>query len=140
MVLDTFLICDDIRTEIGNKHTLVGVYDDAIEFGVNNNTNSWPKSIKLGFFIRVLLKDSTPASFTFEATLNEETVKIGGGNFDNLPNGIRKLNLAMVYPNFIFKNSGEMKFTLTFYDKDSNLLSVLSPQYPLIIKEKTIKQ
>ncbi len=140
MILDTFLICDDIRTEIGNKHTLVGVYDDSIEFGTSNeNSNQWPKATKIGFFIRVLLEESHPYFFTLEATLNDETEKIGDGKFEGLPEQIKKINLAMVYPNFVFKSSGEMKFTLSFYDKNNNLISVLSPQNPFYIKEKAIK-
>ena len=30
MKLNCFLICDDIRNELGNKQSLTGIYDDVI--------------------------------------------------------------------------------------------------------------
>ena len=54
MKLLNFIICDDIRNELGNKHSLMGVYDDSIEFQVTpDNQNTWPKSLKVGIYAKV---------------------------------------------------------------------------------------
>jgi len=54
MKLIDFIICDDIRTELGNKFSLMGIYEDAINFNVSaNESGKWPKVIRIGFFIRI---------------------------------------------------------------------------------------
>ncbi|MBM4310933.1 MAG: hypothetical protein FJ119_08310 [Deltaproteobacteria bacterium] len=55
MKLIDFIICDDIRQEIGGKVTLVGVYEDRIMINAPSpDAVRWPVQLKLGFFIRLL--------------------------------------------------------------------------------------
>jgi hypothetical protein len=53
MKLMNFVVCDDIRFEIGGKHTLVGVYDDLVFNVLPNAENNWPLIIRLAFFVRL---------------------------------------------------------------------------------------
>ena len=59
MQLKSFIVCDDIRHEVSNKQTLVGVYLDSILFrnGVDKS-DSWPKAMKLCFYILFSVEDS----------------------------------------------------------------------------------
>ena len=49
MKLNCFLICDDIRNELGNKQSLTGIYDDVINFSMKD-IGKWPKVVKLGIY------------------------------------------------------------------------------------------
>jgi len=50
-----FIYCDDIRSEIGNKITIVGAYNDKIEFQpFPEKEIKWPISIRLSLYIRLL--------------------------------------------------------------------------------------
>jgi len=61
MKLIDFIVCDDIRQEIGGKVTLVGVYEDRININAPApDAVRWPVKLKLGFFIRLLNDGSAP--------------------------------------------------------------------------------
>jgi len=61
MKLIDFILCDDIRQEIGGKVTLVGVYEDRIMINATSpDAVRWPVQLKLGFFIRLLNDGPAP--------------------------------------------------------------------------------
>ena len=138
MKLLDFIICDDIRIEVGNKHTIIGVYDDSIVFSVNsNNSNQWPKSKKLGFFIRILFEktDEMPDKFVFNIITDSETQEIGKGNLEiQKMEKLKSLIISLIHSNFIFKNDDTIRFQLVFY-KNSKIVNELSPDLLLKVKE-----
>jgi len=61
MKLIDFIVCDDIRQEVGGKVTLVGVYEDRIMINAPSpDAVRWPVQLRLGFFIRLLNDGSLP--------------------------------------------------------------------------------
>ena len=60
MKLYNFIICDDVRREVDNKHTLVGVYGNKLIYKIPKNRNpDFKLKAKLCFF------------FTFKRQMDE---------------------------------------------------------------------
>jgi len=141
MKLLDFIICDDIRNEIGNKNSIIGVYSDAIVFSVNKESSKqWPKRMKLGFFIRILFEetDEIPDKFVFNMLIDSELKEIGKGDLNIQKKGSsNKLILALVHNNFLFQNEGIMEFQFDFY-KDNKIVNQISPDISLQVKESII--
>ncbi len=144
MKIVTCIICEDIRQELGNKHSLMGVYDDAIIFQITpDKIANWPKSKPLSFFIRLSTKpEDNLADLTFltiESNLDgsdiSEIVRLA---VDYQPK-TTKMNFAISIGSFIFKNKGNLSFSLKFYDKDKKLLSEINNFYKLRIDESANK-
>lgn len=52
MRINNFILCDDIRTEVGNKKSLMGVYSKEITFSVaKDEKKQWPKELVLGVML-----------------------------------------------------------------------------------------
>ena len=57
MRLIDFLICDDVRQEVGNKFTLVGIYDSDIRIQVRTaDAIRFPLPVNLAVFLRAQLE------------------------------------------------------------------------------------
>ena len=77
MRLLDFLICDDVRYEVGGKISLVGVYADGITVSSQNGPVIWPIGLpKIGFFVRIQLEetDFRPERFVMSALHNGNLV------------------------------------------------------------------
>ena len=49
MKINSFIICDDIRSEVGNKKSLMGIYTKELVFSVTaEEAGVWPKDLVLG--------------------------------------------------------------------------------------------
>lgn len=134
MKIISFVVCDDIRNEIGNKSSFMGVYDDNIIFKETpDKKDSWPKSIKLGIHARILTEEIKPDSFEFKLIYNENETLLGKGQLDFRDNK-NKLKIIVI-SNFEFKKAGTMKFKFDFFDKEKNIVDTLNPNYELTISE-----
>ena len=80
MRLLDFVICDDIRNELGNKLSLMGVYTGT--YIIPDTIVKWPFPTRFGFFIRLLAEGEQPGhEFEFHIMRSGETkVKIDGSN------------------------------------------------------------
>lgn len=140
MKIQSFLICDDIRTEIGNKNSLIGVYDESIIFQVSSeNQGSWPKQKQFGIFVKLFNKNDNPSSFSFSIIYNGNTKTIIKNQkiiVRNKP--IKKHNLVFMFNNFIFEKPGKLEFRFDFYDKNEKLISTLIPDSILEVREVVI--
>lgn len=126
MKLIDFIICDDIRTEMGNKHSLMGIYEDAINFNVREN-GKWPKTMKIGFFIRIKVENDDE-----KTRLNKFKLNINyNGKIKTIAEGIINLHnqkksqgigLAMVFNQFLFENSGSMSVSIELLDNASQVI------------------
>ncbi len=67
------LFCDDIRVEINNKFSLMGLYNDRM---VYPNTTSFPIFSRLFAFLRFSFDKSAPtiSNFKFNYLLNQKTI------------------------------------------------------------------
>lgn len=146
MKLINFLVCDDIRVEIGNKHSIIGLYDDAINFSVPvEKKDSWPKTMKLGIFVRAQFDDEkeleTIKSFQLEATLtgHKNTIAKGALNL-NEKRKAKGINLAAVFEPFAFENSGDMELKLILFNEKNEIVATLERPEKLSILENVRKQ
>ncbi len=61
MKFSDIIVCDDIRREIGNKRTLVGVYSNQLIFYTDPEQPNWPTPKQLGIYFNIILEDGDPA-------------------------------------------------------------------------------
>ena len=47
MKITDFIICDDVRMEIGNKISIMGIYNDSIILSVPGAETTWPVPLRL---------------------------------------------------------------------------------------------
>ena len=136
-----FIICDDIRIEIGNKHSLMGVYSDSINFhSVLSKKAQWPKIKSLAVFAQIEFDGEEKISnfdhFSIEINYEGEVKDIGGGP---LPIG-KETNqkgvlINAIFSNFQFKGPGSIIFNFKFFDKDKNLIGTAESNKALKVEE-----
>jgi len=145
MKITNFLVCDDIRNEIGNKRSLMGIYDSSIEFRVTpENKSQWPKAMRLGIFARIKFENTDIkkgiSSFKLKIDYNGDIKEMGKGAFSaEKVSMFHTASLAIVHNNFVFKEPGEIRFSLDFSDVKNNVIQTITPDYILKISEKFIE-
>jgi len=142
MKLLNFIICDDIRNELGNKYSLMGIYDDSIEFQVTpDNQNTWPKLLRVGIYAKVKTEDNEEIfKFKIRMKYNEkETVLVDSVLPQPRIKTLKKINIAFVHSAFKFENPGNITFFLDFYNQKKELIATLSPEFVISVKEKVIQ-
>jgi hypothetical protein len=137
-----FIICDDIRKEIGNKHSLIGIYEDAIKFNVSpKDSGKWPKIMKTGFFIRIKIEDENDKEklnkFRLNINYNGKARTIAEGVINNLFNqtNAKRISLAIVFNQFNFENSGSMSVNVEFLDNANQVIHNLEMPNEIEISE-----
>ena len=129
MKLKDFIICDDIRTEINNKLSLMGIYNDALNFSVPEKlVDKWPKVIHLGFFIRFDLECieelKNIGKFVLEAKINDKINFQAEQIFDGIIHENHPLNqmvISVVFDQVNIYSTGEMELSLSVYKKNNEL-------------------
>lgn len=119
------IFCDDIRQEINNKLSLMGLYNDQMVLNSNNeNEITWPQPINLSALLRFSFENEKerPNSFEFEYWLNKKSIiKINGelninandkSQFQLIVNGIG-----------IPLEPGNLGFSIKLYSQKKLLLS-----------------
>lgn len=146
MKIVSFLVCDDIRNELGGKHSLMGVYSNSIEFQVTpEKKNQWPKSMRMGIFASINIEDDDRkrqiTSFGLAIDYNGQKGNVAKGDFrpEDIPVS-HSLNIAILHNNFVFKEAGDVRFSLEFSDSKDRILETIVPDYVLKISEKSIEQ
>lgn len=122
-----FIVCDDIRREIGGKNTLVGVYDE-LNLNVHKGVNlTWPVVIRLGFYCNILKEEENIECNKFEFIAINENQQIAqiGGTIDFTKEG-RFANLSLLINAFSILKPGKIEFKIKFY-KDNELIEELIP-------------
>lgn len=122
MKLIDVLFCDDIRIEINNKLSLIGLYSDRIIFYVNNKAEiQWPLPTKLSILLRFKIeqKEKKPSRFELEYFLNNQSInnKIQG----EINNVELHINLALTAN--IPLEPGHLGFSIKLFEKDNLLFS-----------------
>jgi len=116
MRLIDFIICDDIRQEIGGKVTLVGVYEDRIMINAPSaEALRWPVRLRLGFFIRLLNDGSLTDvdGFDLQVRCNDKTLCRLSGPVQ-LPPRDRLMNLFFVNSSVRVPGEGGLGVALIF--------------------------
>jgi len=136
MKIVDFILCDDIRKEVGNKSSLIGVFDQDIKLLVPDESAKkiWPKPMRIGIFMRVLVEndDQIPDKFEVQFLYNDKL--FGGGGAAVMPtiNRLKLINFALQHPQFPILGEGHVRFLLKLY-KDNQLIYELSPDYKMNI-------
>ena len=141
MKLINFIICDDIRLEVGGKHTIVGLYDDAINFNVPiAEKGKWPKGMKLGIFVRARFEDEKEKeaidSFRLDVSFNDKKKTIAAGklNFQEQKEA-KGVNLAAVFEQFAFECAGLLKMKIVLLNNKNEEVTALECPDAIVISE-----
>jgi hypothetical protein len=132
MKLDTLLICDHIRQELGGKQSLMGLYNDVIIFGLSpEGIQAWPKLMRLGFFIRLSFNENEEipegATFLFSCKRGDDSVQIAKGQFIVKDQAkLRFANLVIMANPFVIKGPGEIKFSLLLFDAQNKVFKAFT--------------
>ena len=129
MKLKDFIICDDIRTEINNKFSLIGVYNDALNFSApKESIDKWPKVVHLGFFIRFDLESieelKSIGKFILEAKIDNKINFHAEQIFNGIIHENHPLNqmvISVVFDQVNIYSTGEMELSLSVYNKNDEL-------------------
>ena len=143
MQLLDFIVCDDIRHEVGNKMTLVGIYGDQMQIMAlpTPGEDKWPKAIKLAFFVRIKILNDEPMPNAFNLQFFQDEKEVNSIKQNVIiptpppgmsPQKVTLLNLALVFGNFKLLATGEINFKLTLL-RDGKVIYDISPEYVLKI-------
>jgi len=145
MNLINFIVCDDIRLEVGNKHTIVGLYDDSIKFPVQaGESGKWPKRIRLGIFIRARFDSEGEKGqikgFRLETFLNNKSKIIAKEklNFEEQKEA-KGVNLAAVFEQFILESAGLLNIKMVLLDEKDEEVSSLNCPFQINVAEIELK-
>jgi len=124
------LFCDDIRVEVNNKVSLMGLYNDRIVFHAHDQAKiEWPVNMDLAMLVRLNISENEkhPIAFTFECFSNDKSVVKIEGNAD-LASTDGSIFSIIVNTKNIPLNSGDLGYSIKIYDKDkkTEYLSKLS--------------
>ena len=140
MKIIDFIICEDIRREIGNKETLIGVFPNYMIALSKGSDFKKPLNIKLAFMFRFLFedKDPIPDFFKIEFIANGETCfKIKDQPISIAPT-IKLFNILVNAPNFPVKSYGEIEIKIIF-KKQNKIIKTLKPDFNINIQPPTTK-
>ncbi len=106
-----FILCDDIRHELANKISIIGAYNDRIEFiSRNGQEPKWPINMRLGLYCRLAVEENDQHFDALELTLH-----LKGEEIINFKVAIPKdsdlskpLALAFPIPGVNIKGTGEL--------------------------------
>ena len=131
MKIIDLIVCDDIRNEIGNKHTVVGIYDSLTIHLKKDMENI---GLRLGFFMRMLIDENEilPESFEFNCFFKDNTVQSVKGELKTLGK-VNIFTIAIKHQSFPIPGPGELSFNLKFFHT-GKLIADLVPDYKLAIK------
>lgn len=133
-ILD-FLVCDDIRQEIGGKTTLVGIYNDQI--GFYEQAEQSPLSLpKLGLFVRLQLEASDVSITGLELVVRQgdlEIARIHGAVPVSATQ--RNFSMAVIATNFAFPGVGLVQFDMLL-KQDEEVVSSFPAYYELLVAKR----
>jgi hypothetical protein len=132
-----YIIAEDIRFEIGNKYSLMGIYGDEIELDLPDDTQ-WPIPFQLGVFIRMEIEDSDPIPnrFILEVNRNDSNVAKVNGNIKHIASSARTLAIPIALSPFPLPGYGTFQFNFEIFD---NLDLITSGTHNLEIIPKKLQ-
>jgi hypothetical protein len=119
------IFCDDIRQELNNKLSLMGLYNDRMVLNINNeNKITWPQPINLSALLRFSLdeKNEKPDSFEFEYILNNKNIVNINGEL-TLSNHDKSQFQLILNGVGIPLEPGNLGFSIKLYSQKKLLLS-----------------
>jgi hypothetical protein len=126
MKLKDVMLCDDIRTEVANKFSLMGIYYDVIRILSRPELPvAFPINMRLGLMVRLAADetDQFPLTFKIRYHINNE------GEIPNQREKIKLVNLPLI-TNVPITKQGTLSFDLQLFKNEvttqtfNNLYSV----------------
>lgn len=113
MRIDAFILCEDIRRELGSKFSVMGILGDGIEYH-DTDADNWPKPMNFAAYIKVILenKDSIPDRFTINVLLEGEKIASVDGAIAKR-DGIKTINLPISMPGLPLTSPGKLVVEFT---------------------------
>lgn len=110
MRIADFLIADDIRFEMGNKISIIGVFDESIDI---SNALVLPYPLRVAFFVRILLEEShVPDEFELAIKFDGKILGEIKGQIGRVKDGIAT-NITIPIPSNLIPISGSGELTTT---------------------------
>ena len=135
MRITTFLACDDIRQEIGNKVTLIGLYENRIRVQVLEPEKlQWPIHMRLAFYIKTRLdskSEGVPIRFEFEVVHNGSGIARASGKVSRISE-TGDINLVVNFHSIPIPGEGKLNFNLQMMN-DKGERSTLIPDLTMEI-------
>lgn len=132
MRLADFILCEDIRQEVRNKLSLVGIYSDSILFSpwLANVPLNWPIATRFAVYARLLRdgNEPSPDKFEFKISQMEKQLAVLDGEFAS-GDPSKPLVLALVIPQLVFPAPGNLEFKIVL-KKGAVVLTEISVDRP----------
>lgn len=134
MKLVDFIICDDVRQEVGGKVTIVGAYGDGLNVHVPKSEIAGRPALKLALLARMMFEKSEEKPDFFKIDFvqaGKDVAHVSGQISINSPD-ITFLNIISIMNQFVIPESGRMIFKMQFKRKE-RVLAECVPDYFLNI-------
>lgn len=132
MKIKDVIVCDDIRTELSNKFSLMGIYFDKVRF-TSPKAPVFPVPLRLGLMIRLFVSeaDNFPQQFKIRYHIDNDEVIVVEGEVKLEKGKLKTLNLPIMAVVPITK-LGTLRFDLQF-SKDNEETYSFSDIHPIEI-------
>ncbi len=137
-----FIICDDIRQEVGNKLTVVGIYNDRVKIETKYpSALQFPIPFRLGVFVRLLVEQDDDCgdelAFALDVKHNGEDLFSADctAQIANRPQGNGRVIVSVpLLANIIpIKGAGKMEFNLSV-NSGGKVIFRYQPEYDFEIE------
>jgi len=138
MKLVDFIVCDDIRQEISNKISVMGIFGNELRVQMASQDETWPVSLRLGVYVRVVLDndDALPNRVQIKASRGDSEVVLADGALtiqDRRP----ILTVPIVLPQFVIMGPGAVTFECLF-TRDTAVVGTFSQTVGISIEPRQI--
>ena len=134
MRLIDFIIADDIRQELGNKISVMGIYNDRMNFNMPKGIEG-PFPFHLGTLIRILLEenDQIPDRFSVSILFDEKEVGSITGGVKTTAEKINFIVIPIVVNALPIPGSGVLRANVKVYSGDTIVLDEYNP-FPVAVE------
>lgn len=140
-ILD-FVICDDVRMEVGNKNSIMGAYNDLIVLQAKSKSDlKFPLAFRLGFYLRIDLEGHKEDIGSIDFTFKGDILDSFEGSF-----GFQKINdfnrpLVLFASGFFLnvKGFGSMDISFLVKDKEGKEICTLKPALNFGVQFQEVK-
>lgn len=135
MKIKDVIVSDDIRFELANKFSIIGLYFDRIQIDSRGNSIKFPLMLKLGLMIRIYAgkEDVFPQDFKIRYHLNGGQVASVGGAINLINKEGRDLVLPIVI-HIPLQSLGKLDFDISF-THNNKLTYEFKNIYPIDVVE-----
>lgn len=146
MNINSFIICDDIRSEVGNKKSLMGLYTKELVFSVTAEEEGlWPRAQTLGMMLDFSIStEIKKKAQKFKVTYSVNGVEniLGEGEFRFPPEeqdleGDFQMTI-FAKSSYHFESCGKLSHRVRIFDASGNEIAQASPKTELLIKEQIV--